>query len=377
MKNIYKNIYKKVFCLMNKLFSLSIILFLFGCGGGFDQDVDGPSVALLYPEAGYVISDSVEFRFEVNDVSQVFIMNLRIYGEGFIDEHEMNTEYITPNIFYFMLDVSEFEPGGIRIQLVAEDEFGNEGSSSEIEVFVDNSLRFITIPAGLYLDSDNQESEISYDFQMMTYPVTVGQYLIFLNEAYDKGEVTISSNKIKGLVGGYLKDLVQWGDSSMVHHLGAITIEDDEFRAMDSSYINHPITGITWHGATAFAENYKMRLPSVSEWEKVARGINGYFYPWGNYIDENKANFDESNDPWESGTTPVGYYNSDSKSAFGAYDMAGNVWEWTTDNIDGSGYILKGGSYQNPAFNQTTILENTSFPQYFREHFGFRCVRNL
>ena len=359
---------------LNNFFSISIILFLFGCGGGFDQDVEGPSVSLLYPEAGYVVSDSVEIRFEVNDISQVFKMNLIVNG---VDTYPMNTEFSTPNIFYIMLDVTDFEPGGIRIQGVAEDEFRNEGSSPEIEVFVDNSLRFINIASGVYLDSDNLESNISYDYQMMTYPVTLGQYLIFLNEAHEKNELVISSNRIKGIVGGYLKNFIEWGDSSMVHHLGAITIENDEFRAIDSSYINHPITGVTWHGATAFAENYKLRLPSVSEWEKVARGINGYIYPWGNQIDDNKANFDESNDPWESGTTPVDYYSSDSKSAFGAYDMAGNVWEWTADYIYGSGYILKGGSYQNPSFNQTTILENTSFPEYFREHFGFRCVRNL
>ena len=368
---------------MNKIFSILLISFFIGCGGGFDQDVDGPSVSLTYPEPGYVASDSVEIRFEVTDKSQVFKMNLRVFGNGFINEHIMNTEFISPNIFYYMLDVVDFESGSIRIQGVGEDEFGNEGTSSEIEIFIDNSLRFINIPAGAYLDSENIQSEISYDFQMMTYPVTVGQYLIFLNEANESGNLIITENKVRGQSEGSVKDFIRWGESSAIYNLGAITIEDNKFRAIDSSYIEHPITGITWYGALAFAENYKMRLPSVAEWEKVARGNSGYIYPWGNSNDGSRSNFIDSNDPWESGSTPVGYYNgenintADSKSPFGAYDMAGNVWEWTSEISEDSGYILKGGSYQNPYFNQTTIIENSSFPQYFREHFGFRCVRNL
>lgn len=364
---------------MNKFLSISFILFFIGCGGGLDQDVDGPSVSLLYPEAGYVASDSVEIRFKVKDNSQVFKMNLKIDGH---DERIMDAELITPNIFYYMLDVTDFESGRFTIQGVGEDEFGNEGSSSEIEIFVDNSLRFINIPSGAYIDSDNQMTEISYDFQMMTFPVTLGQYLIYLNEAIETEEIVISENKVRGMVDGTMRDYITWGDSSYIHHLGAINMVDNQFIAMDSSYTDHPITGVSWYGAIAFAENYKMRLPSVAEWEKVARGISGNIYPWGNYDDGSRSNFIDSNDPWESGTTPVNYYKDengyfDSKSPFGAYDMAGNVWEWTTDYTVGQGYTLKGGSYQNPAFNQTTIIEITSFPGYLREHFGFRCVRNL
>jgi len=367
---------------LNKFILLSIILFFVSCGGGFNQDVKGPKVTLLYPNIGYVASDSVEVRYEVSDESQVFKMNLRLNG---FEEFIMNTDLSSPNKFYYMLHVSEFESGSITIQGVGEDEFGNVGESVEVEIFIDNSLRFINIPSGIFTDSGNNETEILYDYQMMTYPVTVGQYLVFLNEAYTNGVITISGNKIKGNVSTItaINDFISFGDSSFVHHLGAIEMNNNKFRAMDSTYINHPITGVTWYGATAFAEYYKMRLPSVSEWEKVARGITGYAYPWGNENNSNRSNFDNSGDPWESGTTPVGYYNGinistiDSKSPFGAYDMAGNVWEWTSEINSVNKYILKGGSYQNPAFNQTTIIEHTSYPADILSNFGFRCARDL
>ena len=348
---------------MNKFITLLIILFIVACGGGFEQDVDGPIVTLLYPGEGFVASDSVEVRYEVSDNSQVFKMNLRLNG---FEEIIMNTDLLSPHKFYYMLHVSEFESGSITIQGVAEDEFGNVGESSEVEIFIDNSLKFINISSGVFMDSGNQETEISYDYQMMTYPVTVGQYLVFLNEANENGVLTISGSKIRGNVSidGNLRDFIGYGDSSTVHHLGAITFENNKFIAMDSSYIHHPITGVTLYGATAFAEYYKMRIPSILEWEKVARGIMGYTYPWGNENGSNRSNFDDSGDPWESGTTPAGYYNgttytypdgfpngqdqysfatSESASPYGVYDMAGNIWEIVGDEFNNMNF--KGGSF--------------------------------
>lgn len=363
---------------MNKKI-LILVLFLLACRNQFNQDINGPAISLIHPEEGYVASDFVKIQFEVIDDSDVFIMNLLV--NGIMDSSDY--EFETPNIYHFMLDVSEYESGSIKIRGIGEDEFGNPGTTDEVEIFIDNSLRFVSISAGIYLDSENIQSEIPYDYQMMTYPVTLGQYLVFLNEAYESNEINIFDNKISGIINGTMRDFVRWGDSSSDYNIGAIDFIEDQFIAIDSSYIDHPITGVTWYGSKAFADNYKMRLPTVAEWEKVARGIFGYLYPWGNYNNSQLSNFDESQDPWEPGTTPVGYFNGDhqntqdSKSPFGAYDMAGNVWEWTQNYVSGQGYILKGGSYQNLSFSQTTTNETTSFPSYFRDHFGFRCVRDL
>jgi formylglycine-generating enzyme required for sulfatase activity len=126
-------------------------------------------------------------------------------------------------------------------------------------------------------------------------------------------------------------------------------ISDSTFWA-DDRYLQHPVTGVTWYGAVAYAAFYGLRLPTEAEWEVAARGnyiAPGIIYPWNppGVIDPMYANYRYSGDPYELGTTtgqtnPVDGYNGlgmegfptlDAVSSFGTYGQAGNVAEWTKD----------------------------------------------
>jgi formylglycine-generating enzyme required for sulfatase activity len=103
------------------------------------------------------------------------------------------------------------------------------------------------------------------------------------------------------------------------------TCENCEFGAIpviNQGYGDHPVNGVSPEGARAFCEYYGLRLTNEYEWEKAARGMTGYDYPWGDSWDSSYLNHSESGDPWEGGilsdgplvgilaaTTPAGYYN--------------------------------------------------------------------
>jgi len=107
----------------------------------------------------------------------------------------------------------------------------------------------------------------------------------------------------------------------------------DRFRS-GPGYLDHPVVGVSWRDALAFAEWAGGRLVTEAEWEYAARGgLVGASYPTGEEIDPAAANYARSG---ADGPVPVGRY---APNGFGLYDMCGNVVEWVADRYDPTYYV--------------------------------------
>lgn len=222
------------------------------------------------------------------------------------------------------------------------------------------TLGHANVPSGVF------DHDLLADFEMMRYEVTNIQYASFMEEALVAGEI-FPTEDASAFRGGEL--------DSIIYNLamtGRHIQWDGSAFTVDAGYELHPVVGVTWFGADAFASFYGWSLPTEIEWEIAARGDTEFDYPWGNTNPTcDLANFSGCSDE----LLPVG--QTSGVSPFNIYDMVGNVWEWTDSFYDGANdsYVIKGGSWSNYTDNLKVWFRTEGVPIAAYNTLGFRCVR--
>jgi formylglycine-generating enzyme len=148
-----------------------------------------------------------------------------------------------------------------------------------------------------------------------------------------------------------------------------------------------PVVGVNFFDADKYARWAGKRLPTEAEWEFGARGgLVDNKFPWGDQIDSTKVNFGKR----YKGIVKVGSF---SPNAYGLFDMAGNVWEWTSDNYGDDYYanspidnpkgpetgrfkVIRGGGWHSGAMCNQTFFRNGLSPSWVDFAGGFRCVKS-
>jgi formylglycine-generating enzyme required for sulfatase activity len=226
------------------------------------------------------------------------------------------------------------------------------------------------------------------DFQIDRAPVSVGDYLEFIND------------------GGY-QDFRWWHSAgwekvSIEHWQAPLYWEqhDTEWMIRDfaglhraSDKANEPVSHVSFLEASAYAKWAGKRLPTEAEWEKAATlsasGNTKQNFPWGDAMpDESRGNLFE-NGLWS--VAPIGAFPKGQTSP-GCHQMIGDVWEWTTSDYtpypgftsDFDEYndkwfvgqkVLRGGSFATPQIHIRSTYRNFFYPHERWMIAGFRCAK--
>ncbi|NDJ17325.1 SUMF1/EgtB/PvdO family nonheme iron enzyme [Myxacorys almedinensis] len=211
------------------------------------------------------------------------------------------------------------------------------------------------------------------DYWIDRYPVTCRDYRFFIQ------------------AGGY--DDPRWWSEEAWKWLQTSQTRHPLYWVDDPRNDDHPVCGVSWYEANAYAQFVEKRLPTEAEWEKAASWNptlqERLLYPWGHEEPEQTR----CNHQHLVGmTTPVDRYPQ-GQSAYGCFDMLGNVWEWTATwfgsypgfkgfpyasysqtYFDAAHRVLKGGSWATRRWAMRNAFRNWYHPHVQQVFAGFRCA---
>jgi sulfatase modifying factor 1 len=274
-----------------------------------------------------------------------------------------------------------------------------------------DGYEMMLIPAGKAIfgsaddDPDAQDDEKPQfeaelpDYYLGLYCVTIVQYAAFLNA-----------------VDASLKECDRWIHGR--HPRSRIIHVAPEYKVNGERWNEYPAGHVTWDGAHAYCEWAGLRLPTELECEKGARGPRGLLFPWGDEWEERRCRHKGNAprfrtphpshyaDPYEyelyareqeafQETCHVSDYPQGA-SAWGLYNMSGNVNEWCSDWYESDAYgryangdltppstgshrATRGGCFRFRSIDCRTTSRFAQWPSphHLEGDIGFRCARGL
>lgn len=146
---------------------------------------------------------------------------------------------------------------------------------------------------------------------------------------------------------------------------------------------DHPVTGVCWYEASAYAAWVGKHLPTSSQWQRAGTWWKpNVRHPWGNSFQRSRAHTGLTP---QASTAPVDAF-PDGATPNGIHQLIGNVWEWTDTALeqiehDGQMYDIpetfgeiRGGAYDTYLVSQSNCLFRSGLPLLYRgPNVGFRC----
>jgi formylglycine-generating enzyme required for sulfatase activity len=193
-------------------------------------------------------------------------------------------------------------------------------------------LTLVYVPPGPFLfgAGRNHEQLDLRGYWITQYSITNSHYCAFLNA-----------------VGNQSEDGVPWVDLDGKSPADRCRLHYADGRFdVEASYENHPVTYVNYYGAAAFCAWLGGELPTVQQWEKAVRGVDGRDYPWGSQPPTSDvANLGEEG--WAREVAPIAVnLKPQGASLFGVVQGIGNVWHWTSTYFpDRDVQAVRGGSF--------------------------------
>ncbi|MFC2172703.1 SUMF1/EgtB/PvdO family nonheme iron enzyme [Acidobacteriota bacterium] len=246
---------------------------------------------------------------------------------------------------------------------------------------------YVYVPAGPFIQGGDEETrgwclphaepQIE-SFFISILPVALNEYLEFLNDVAKKDidEALKLSPRQHAEGGSFLE---KTSDGRL--RLPEMDADGDRWDPRFPAFL------ISWHDAQAYCtwrsekDGREVRLPTESEWEKAARGVDGRWFPWGNRFDPSLCNMKLS----KRGRTAPCTVDEDPTdvSIYGMRGMGGNVRDWTsTEEIEGEGEearhsrVVRGGSWDSTSFLCRCASRLSLPPAYVFGNISFRVVRS-